>query len=110
LLADFLNLTPSGTGGRLCLLGLLLGLGSGLLLLALFDSGSAGGVASFRTLGAALLDHIEGGTNNGALVLDGAARTLLGNFLFAGRLALLIIEVCRRDVLHPRHVPLQLMS
>ena len=35
----------------------------------------------FGTLGAALLDDVEGGTNNGTLVLDCAAGALLGDFL-----------------------------
>jgi hypothetical protein len=30
---------------------------------------------------AALLDHVEGGTDDGTLVLDGAAGALLGNLL-----------------------------
>jgi hypothetical protein len=93
LLANFLGLTPSGVGSGLCLFSLLLGLSCGLLLFALFDSGRAGGVAGFGTLGTALLDHIEGGTNNSTLVLDGTTSTFLGNFLFACLLALLAIEV-----------------
>jgi hypothetical protein len=77
-------LTLCGSGGRLGLLGLLLGLSGGLLLLALLDGGSAGCGSGFGSLGTALLDHIEGGTNDGTLVLDGAASALLGNFLSKG--------------------------
>ena len=84
LLADLCGLTPSGAGSGLRLLSLLLGLGSGLLLLALLDGSGAGSVAGLRALGTSLLDHIEGSTDDGALVLDGAAGTLLSNFLLVG--------------------------
>jgi hypothetical protein len=40
-----------------------------------------GSGAGFGTLGAALLDDVEGGTNDGTLMLDCAAGALLGNFL-----------------------------
>jgi len=81
LLADLLGLAPSSVRGGLGLLSLLLRLGGGLLLLGFLDGGSSGGVAGLGTLRAALLDHIERGTNDGALVLDGATSSLLGNFL-----------------------------
>jgi hypothetical protein len=81
LLADLGGLASCAGGGRLCLLGLLCGFGSGLLLLALLDGGAAGSGTGLGTLGAALLDHVERGTDDGTLVLDCAAAALLGDFL-----------------------------
>lgn len=81
LASDSTGLAPCGTSGRLRLLGLLLGLGGGLLLLALLDGSGAGGGAGLRAHGAALFDHVEGGADDGTLVLDGAAGALLGDFL-----------------------------
>lgn len=69
------------SGSVLSLLGLLSGSGGLLLLLGLLDGGSAGSGASLRAHGAALLDHIEGSTNDGTLGLDGAASALLGDLL-----------------------------
>jgi hypothetical protein len=43
----------------------------------------AGSGAGFGTLGTALLDYVEGGSDDGALVLDGAAGALLGDFLLS---------------------------
>lgn len=82
LALDLLGLASSGGRGALCLLGLLLGLGGSLGLLALLDGGGAGGGAGLGALGAALLDYVEGGTDDGTLVLDCAAGSLLGNFLY----------------------------
>lgn len=79
---DARSLALCGTGGVLCLLGLLCRLGGRLLLLSGSDGGSAGGGAGLGALSATLLDHIEGGTDDGTLVLDGLARALLGNLLF----------------------------
>jgi hypothetical protein len=81
LLANLGSLASCGGGRVLCLLSLLLRLGGGLLLLALFDGGAAGSGTSLGTLAAALLDYVERGTDDGTLVLDCAAGTLLGDFL-----------------------------
>lgn len=60
----------------------LLGSGGGLLLvLAVLDGLGSGGGAGLRSHGAALLDHIEGSTNDSSLGLDGSAGSLLGNLL-----------------------------
>lgn len=75
--------TLGGGGGVLGLLSLLLALGSGLLLLALLDGLLAGGGTGLGALGAALLDNVEGSTDNGTLGLHDTAGTLLGNFLFS---------------------------
>ena len=69
----------------LCLLGLLLALAVGFLLLGVLDRGLAGGGAGFGALGAALLDHVEGGSDDGTLVLDGAAGAFFGDFLLSGK-------------------------
>jgi len=69
------------TGSVLRLLSLLCALGSSSLLLALLDSSLTGGGTGFWSLTATLLDHIEGGTDNSTLRLDGTAGSLLGNFL-----------------------------
>lgn len=82
LALDALGGALGGTGGALGLLSLLLALGGGLLLLGLLDGLLASGLTGLGAHGAALLDHIEGGTNDGTLVLHNTAGTLLGNFLF----------------------------
>ena len=82
LLADTPHsLALGGRGGVLGLLGLLGSLGGGLLLLALLDGLKAGGRADLGALRALLLNHVEGGTNDGTLGLDGAASALLGDLL-----------------------------
>lgn len=81
LALDLLSLSPCGAGSGLSLLSLLLGLGGGLLLLALLDRLSTLSGASLGALAASLLDHIEGSTDDGTLVLDCAASALLRNFL-----------------------------
>ena len=83
LALDALTSTLGGVGGVLGLVSLLLALGSGLLLLALLDGLLAGGGTGLGALGAALLDNVEGGTDNGTLGLHDTAGTLLGNFLFS---------------------------
>lgn len=80
-----LRLALGGGGGVLGLLSLLGGLGSSLLLLVGLDGLGAGGRSGLGAHGAALLDDLEGGTNDGTLGLDGAARALLGNFLQGGQ-------------------------
>ena len=82
LLADLGGLASCTGGGLLRLLGLLRGLGGSLLLLALLDGGGAGGGTGLGSLSAALLDYVERGTDDGTLVLDCAAGTLLGDLLF----------------------------
>jgi hypothetical protein len=81
LLADLRGLASCAGGSLLSLLGLLGGLCGGLLLLAFLDGGAAGSGTGLGTLGAALLDYVERGTDDGTLVLDCAAGTLLGDFL-----------------------------
>lgn len=78
---DPLGLALGGLGGVLRLLGLLgssIGL---LLLLGLLDGLETGGGAGLGAHGALLLDHIERGTDDGTLGLDGTAGSLLGGFL-----------------------------
>ena len=94
------HVTLCRIGGGLCLLGLLNALRSSLLLFAGGDGGLARGLTGFGTLRAALLDYIERGANDGSLVLDCAARALLGNFLYA-RIPL-VIDFPWCD---PRHDP-----
>jgi hypothetical protein len=91
LALDLRCLASSGGGGALGLLGLLLRLGGGLLLLAFGGGGLAGGGAGLGTLSAALLDDVEGGTDDSTLVLDCAAGTLLGDFLLSERLVLFLV-------------------
>ena len=74
-----LGCTSCGLG----LLRLLLALRRGLLVLALLDGCRACCGAGFWALCAALLDHVEGGSDDGALGLDGTASALLGDFLYA---------------------------
>lgn len=69
-------------GGELGLLGLLGGGRGLLLLLALLDGLGAGGGAGLGADAALLLDHVEGGADDGSLGLDGAAGALLGDLLF----------------------------
>lgn len=79
-----LGLDLGGEGSVLGLLGLLDSLNSSLLLLFGLDGLGAGGRSGLGAHGAALLDDLEGGTNDGTLGLDGAAGALLGNFLQRG--------------------------
>ena len=88
LLRDLLSVASCASSGGLGLLGLLLRLGGGLLLLALLDGCGTGSGTGLGALGAALLDHVEGGTDDGTLVLDSAASALLGDLLLASWLAL----------------------
>ncbi len=74
--------TPRRTRHRaLGLLRLLLALALRLLLLRGLDGGHARGGAGFGPLGAALFDHVEGGADDAALLLDGAAGAFFGDFL-----------------------------
>lgn len=75
------DLASSRTGRALSLLGLLLALAGSLLVLGLLDSGLTGGGARFGALAAAFFDHVQRGSDDGALVLDGAAGAFLGDFL-----------------------------
>lgn len=68
-------------GGELSLLSLLGGSVGLLLLLALLDGLGAGSGAGLGSDVALLLDHVEGGTDNASLGLDGTAGSLLGNLL-----------------------------
>lgn len=85
LALDALGLATGTGGGGLGLLSLLLAVAGGLLVLGVLDGLLAGGGAGLGALVAALLDHIERGTDDGALVLDGTAGTLLGNLLYVAR-------------------------
>jgi hypothetical protein len=78
---DPAGLPPRCTRCTLRLLHLLLALGRRLLLLAFLDRGLTGCGAGFGALGAAVFDDVEGGTDNGTLMLDGASGALLGGFL-----------------------------
>ena len=82
LALDTLSSALGGRGGVLGLLGLLAALGGGLLLLGFLDGLLAGGGTGLRTHGTALLDDVEGGTDDSTLVLYNTAGTLLGDFLF----------------------------
>lgn len=82
LALDALGGTLAG-GSVLGLLGLLSLLGSGLLLLGVLDGLLASSSTGLRALVAALLDHVEGSTNDSTLGLDGTAGTLLSDFLYA---------------------------
>lgn len=82
LLADVADgLALGRESSVLRLLSLLGGLGGLLLLLVLLDGLGAGGGTGLGAHGALLLDHIEGGTNDGTLVLDGSPGALLGDLL-----------------------------
>jgi len=81
LALDALSLALGSHGGVLGLLSLLLALGSGLLLLGLLNGGGTGSGTGLGAHATALLDHIEGGTDDGTLGLDDTAGTLLSNFL-----------------------------
>lgn len=76
------RLASGALGGGLSLLSLLRALGSGTLLLALLDGGLAGSGAGLGALCAALLDHVEGSTNDGTLGLDLATAAGLGGLLW----------------------------
>ena len=52
----------------------------------------ASGGASFGALRTALFDNIEGGADDGALVLYSAAGAFLGNFLFSVRIELATVS------------------
>jgi len=80
-LRDFGSLTLCCLGSTLGLLGLPLALSGGLLLLAFLDSSLSGGGSGFWSHGSSLLDDVEGCTNDGSLVLDRSAGSLLGDFL-----------------------------
>lgn len=71
----------SGLARGLRLLSLLLAVARRLLVLARLDGGVARGRTGFGALCAALLDHVQRGTDDATLRLDGAARALLGDFL-----------------------------
>ena len=86
LALDLAHLAPSRARRALGLLHLLLALRRRLLLLALPDRCLTGGGAGFGPLGAALFDDIEGGADDGSLVLYGAAGTLFGDFLVESKL------------------------
>jgi len=92
LLADLCAAGSVGRG-RLCFLGLLLGVLLSLLLFALLDVGLAGGSAGLGALRAALLDHVQGGSNDATLLLECAAGTLLGDFLIMVKKALVNFEL-----------------
>lgn len=83
-----LGLALGGGGSALGLVGLLGGLNSSLLLLVGLDGLGASGRPGLGAHGAALLDDLERGTNDGTLGLDGAAGALLGNFLQRGSVTL----------------------
>jgi hypothetical protein len=69
-------------GGGLRLLGLLYALSSASLLLAGCDGSLAGSLTGLWSLRSSLLNHVEGSTDDGTLVLNGTARALLRNFLY----------------------------
>jgi hypothetical protein len=81
LALDALRAALGRVGGVLRLLGLLAALRRGLLFLGFRDGLLARGGPGLGAHVAALLDHIEGGADDGTLVLDGTAGALLGNFL-----------------------------
>lgn len=76
------GLASGALGGSFGLLSLLNALGGGTLLLALLDGGLAGSRAGLGALCAALLDHVEGSTNDGTLGLDLATTAGLGGLLW----------------------------
>lgn len=80
LLAD-LSATLGSGGSVLGLVSLLGSSGGLLLILGLLDGLSSGSGTSLGSGGSALLDHVEGSTNDGSLGLDGLACSLLGNLL-----------------------------
>ena len=69
-------------GRRLRLLGLLLALRGRLLFLAFPDGSLARCGPGLGTLRSALLNHVERGTDDSTLLLDGAAGAFLSDFLF----------------------------
>ena len=89
-----LGLTTCRTSCRLCLLQLLLALGSSPLLLAFANSGLTCGKASLRTLRTALLDNVEGCTDDSTLVLHSTASALLGNFLLENGMVSSSTDMC----------------
>lgn len=89
-----LGLALGGGGSALGLLSLLGGLSSSLLLLVGLDGLGASGRSGLGAHRAALLDDLEGGTNDGTLGLDGAAGALLGNFLQRGSVTMFGVCLC----------------
>lgn len=81
LLGGDASLALGSRGSGLGLVGLLQGLSGSLGLLALSDGGRASSGAGLWAHGAALLDDIEGSTNDSTLGLDGTAGALLGDLL-----------------------------
>ena len=73
--------TLSSAGGVLGLVGLLGGAGSGLLLLGVLDGLLAGSLTGLGALSTALLDLLEGSTDDSTLALHNATSALLGNLL-----------------------------
>lgn len=82
LLALDTGLAGRGAGSGLGLLGLLLALGSSLLILGVLDGLLASGGTGLGALGSSFLDHVKGSTDDSTLGLDDTATTLLGDFLF----------------------------
>jgi hypothetical protein len=76
-----LGLTAGSGSGVLGLLGLLGGISSLLLLLSVTEGSSAGSGTDLGLLVALGADGLPGSTDDGTLVLDGAAGALLGNLL-----------------------------
>jgi hypothetical protein len=80
LTLDSLCSALSGSS-QLGLVSLLLLLSFFLLLFGVLDGSGSESSAGFRSLGSSFLDYVEGGTDNGTLLLYGATASLLGNFL-----------------------------
>ena len=110
LALDALTSTLGSSGGVLSLVGLLLALGGGLLLLGLLDGLLAGGGTGLGALGAALLDNVEGSTDDGTLVLDGTAGTLLGDFLYSNIRQQPISSCMSHHLVIPQDPPLAVHS
>ena len=75
------GLPPRLHGRRLRLFRLLLTLGRRLLLLPLADRRLSRRGTGFRPLRTTLFDYVEGGADDAALLLDGAAGAFFGDFL-----------------------------
>ena len=75
------SLSTSCLASSLGLLCLPCALSCSLLLFPLLDRGLSGCGAGFWSLGAALFDHVQRGSNDSALVLHCAAGALFGDFL-----------------------------
>lgn len=104
LALDSCSLTLSTGSSRLGLLSLLCALGGSTLVLALLDSGLASSGTGLWSLVSSLLDNVEGSTNDGTLGLDGTARTLLGNFLYAQNMVSPHASYSFQPQLHGIHV------